>query len=169
MTMPEGAQLSPDGNYWWDGNEWQPVAGGGGQAAGGQSGYDSGQGDGGANAAAAFALGGHGIVAQLGVSDEADDPMPAADRDTKVSFTVVNMGTAAGVATVHIFVDDVEVQSSPWTSQSIEPGQSAQPDDAFFHHCGSYPAGSHTFKATVEPAATGQDDAVSVTNTVDLS
>lgn len=26
-TPPEGAQLSPDGHYWWDGNEWQPVGG----------------------------------------------------------------------------------------------------------------------------------------------
>ncbi len=25
--IPEGAQLSKDGNYWWDGNEWQPVQG----------------------------------------------------------------------------------------------------------------------------------------------
>jgi len=26
MTMmPEGAQLSEDGNYWWDGADWQPV------------------------------------------------------------------------------------------------------------------------------------------------
>ena len=29
-NVPEGAQLSDDGNYWWDGNEWQPVQGGGG-------------------------------------------------------------------------------------------------------------------------------------------
>jgi hypothetical protein len=25
MTMPEGAQLSEDGNYWWDGSQWQLV------------------------------------------------------------------------------------------------------------------------------------------------
>jgi hypothetical protein len=29
-TIPEGAQLSEDGNYWWDGAEWQPATGGGG-------------------------------------------------------------------------------------------------------------------------------------------
>lgn len=28
MSMPEGAQLSEDGNYWWDGADWQPVQGG---------------------------------------------------------------------------------------------------------------------------------------------
>jgi hypothetical protein len=39
MTVPEGAQLSEDGNYWWDGAEWQSVpsgdAGGGGGGGGG--------------------------------------------------------------------------------------------------------------------------------------
>ena len=25
MTVPEGAQLSDDGNYWWDGADWQPT------------------------------------------------------------------------------------------------------------------------------------------------
>jgi len=25
MTVPEGAQLSDDGKYWWDGTDWQPV------------------------------------------------------------------------------------------------------------------------------------------------
>lgn len=38
MTVPEGAQLSEDGNYWWDGAEWQSVpsgdGGGGGDLAG---------------------------------------------------------------------------------------------------------------------------------------
>lgn len=28
MGYPEGSQLSPDGNYWWDGQAWQPVPGG---------------------------------------------------------------------------------------------------------------------------------------------
>lgn len=27
MTVPEGAQLSDDGNYWWDGTDWQPTGG----------------------------------------------------------------------------------------------------------------------------------------------
>lgn len=30
MSMPDGAQLSEDGNYWWDGSDWQPVPGDGG-------------------------------------------------------------------------------------------------------------------------------------------
>jgi hypothetical protein len=38
MTQPpEGAQRSEDGNYWWDGNEWQPMsADAGGSHGGGQ-------------------------------------------------------------------------------------------------------------------------------------
>jgi hypothetical protein len=24
--VPEGAQISDDGNYWWDGEQWQPIA-----------------------------------------------------------------------------------------------------------------------------------------------
>jgi hypothetical protein len=24
-AVPEGAQLSEDGSYWWDGSDWQPV------------------------------------------------------------------------------------------------------------------------------------------------
>ncbi len=26
-NVPEGAQLSDDGQWWWDGNDWQPVQG----------------------------------------------------------------------------------------------------------------------------------------------
>jgi hypothetical protein len=26
-NMPDGAQLSDDGQWWWDGENWQPVAG----------------------------------------------------------------------------------------------------------------------------------------------
>jgi hypothetical protein len=38
-TPPPGAQVSPDGHYWWDGNLWQPVNddGGGGSSAGGSA------------------------------------------------------------------------------------------------------------------------------------
>jgi hypothetical protein len=37
MNVPEGAQLSDDGHYWWDGTDWQPTGNGeaGGAAAGG--------------------------------------------------------------------------------------------------------------------------------------
>jgi hypothetical protein len=40
QQIPEGAQRSEDGNYWWDGSAWQLIdqsgAAGGGAAAGGQ-------------------------------------------------------------------------------------------------------------------------------------
>ena len=29
QTAPQGPPLSPDGNYWWDGTQWQPVNRGG--------------------------------------------------------------------------------------------------------------------------------------------
>lgn len=32
MTVPDGAQLSEDGKYWWDGGDWQPVPDGGEQS-----------------------------------------------------------------------------------------------------------------------------------------
>jgi hypothetical protein len=46
QQIPEGAQRSEDGNYWWDGSAWQLIdqSGGGGAAAGGQ---DASQGGGG--------------------------------------------------------------------------------------------------------------------------
>jgi len=50
MTMPDGAQVSEDGNYWWDGNDWQLVGGGqDGQVAGGGSGASDGGQSGGAD------------------------------------------------------------------------------------------------------------------------
>jgi hypothetical protein len=37
--VPEGAQLSEDGHYWWDGSEWKPVDGAAAAATnGGQTG-----------------------------------------------------------------------------------------------------------------------------------
>jgi hypothetical protein len=36
--MPADAQKSPDGNYWWDGAQWQPVD----QSQAGQSGQAQG-------------------------------------------------------------------------------------------------------------------------------
>ena len=36
MSMPDGAQLSEDGKYWWDGSDWQPVPEDGGGAEEGQ-------------------------------------------------------------------------------------------------------------------------------------
>ncbi len=32
--VPEGAQLSEDGQWWWDGEQWQPVGGASSETAG---------------------------------------------------------------------------------------------------------------------------------------
>lgn len=37
MTVPEGAQRSEDGNYWWDGSQWQLIPEGERQPAGAAS------------------------------------------------------------------------------------------------------------------------------------
>jgi len=43
-TVPEGAQRSEDGHYWWDGSQWQPVQDTQGQAGhAGQAGPAGGQ------------------------------------------------------------------------------------------------------------------------------
>jgi hypothetical protein len=36
MTVPDGAQVSDDGKYWWDGSDWQPVPEDGGSTEVGQ-------------------------------------------------------------------------------------------------------------------------------------
>jgi hypothetical protein len=145
--MPAGAQLSEDGQWWWDdsGQQWQPVAGAG-DASGGQGGQQG---------AAAFSFSDHGIVDQIGVSDEAGDPVVAADRDTKVSVTIFNVGTAPGTAVVTVTVDGNDVQT--WQSDEVQPGHQAMPPDGFIHNCGAYPAGSHDFAARVEPGQQGLD------------
>jgi hypothetical protein len=38
MTVPQGAQLSEDGRFWWDGADWQPVPDGDGEPAGAETG-----------------------------------------------------------------------------------------------------------------------------------
>jgi hypothetical protein len=45
MTVPDGAQLSEDGRYWWDGADWQPVPEGHGNdgSAGGEQPAETGQ------------------------------------------------------------------------------------------------------------------------------
>lgn len=56
MNVPEGAQLSDDGNYWWDGSDWQPTG-------------NAGTGDGGGGGGLADALAQQGIA----VAPEAAD------------------------------------------------------------------------------------------------
>jgi hypothetical protein len=70
--MPPGAQLSEDGQWWWDDSaqQWQQVG-----TAGDGSSTGPGGGGGGQQGAASFSFTDHGIVDQIGVSDEAGDPV----------------------------------------------------------------------------------------------
>jgi hypothetical protein len=72
-TPPEGAQLSPDGNYWWDtdANAWQAVAGSAADGAGDAAG--SAGADAAAGAAADAAAGG-------AAADPAADPAAAGSQ-----------------------------------------------------------------------------------------
>lgn len=42
MIAPDGAQFSDDGNYWWDGETWQPVTGTSGDGSSGDAGVETG-------------------------------------------------------------------------------------------------------------------------------
>ena len=64
-TMPEGAQVSPDGHYWWDGSAWQPVQGGSGAAPAAGATAQGGQGDASASLVQAFATAGVTVDASV--------------------------------------------------------------------------------------------------------
>src|SRR5438046_1039963 len=111
--VPEGAQLSEDGQWWWDGTDWHPV----GQQGGGGSDGGTG-GDGGQQGTAEFAFDNNGVLVSPDDLDNPDNHVVLHhDAGTKVSFAIWNVGQAAGSATVTVYVDDAEVQS--WTSGSI--------------------------------------------------
>lgn len=149
-AVPQDAQLSDDGNWWWDGSEWQPV-----------NPDDSGTPE---DLVAEFAFDTNGVLVSPDETDNPDNHVVLHhDAGTQVSFAVWNVGTAAGVATVTVYVDDQEVQT--WTSGEIVPGGSAGPDDGYVHGCGRYPEGRHVFRVLVTPGQAGYD---STTNDVDI-
>lgn len=178
MTMPAGAQVSPDGHYWWDvdAQVWQLVvpaqaaapAGHGQPAAGHEQpggGHDQPAG-GQEPASAEFIFDTNGLWVS---PDDTDNPDNHAvlhhDAGTQVSFLVWNAGAGKGTATVTIYIDDQQVQT--WTSGEVEPGQSKNIDgDGFVHSCGRHPAGRHVFRAIVTPGHSGGGD--DTTNEVDI-
>jgi hypothetical protein len=178
--IPQDAPRSEDGQWWWDGAQWQPVTDAGqGQQQGGQAGGGSGTpgdagggsgtpGDAGGGSgtpgdagAAEFGFDNNGLIVQVDQSDNPDNHVTLhVDAGTEAVFTVCNMGTAAGTATVTIYVDDQQVQT--WTSGSVAAGQC---EGANVSGCGRFGAASHTFRAIVTPGHSGNDD---TTNTVDI-
>src|SRR5580765_5106683 len=93
--VPEGAQLSEDGRWWWDGSQWVAIGDGGDGA-----GQDGGQKDGREKGEPAFDF---VINDHLGIEPESGTP--TANQPLKAAFTVCNTGTAAGSAHVVIHVD----------------------------------------------------------------
>jgi hypothetical protein len=71
---------------------------------------------------------------------------------TKVKFTVFNVGTASGSATVSLQVDGNWVKD--WTSSDIPPNGSESTE---VRGLGRYPKGSHEFVAYVNPSAGHHD------------
>jgi hypothetical protein len=146
--IPQDAPRSDDGQWWWDGAQWQAVG-----DAGQQGGQDAG--------AAAFGFDNNGLIVQVDQSDNPDNHVVLnANAGTEAVFTVCNMGTAQGTATVTIYVDDQQVQT--WTSGAIDAGQC---QGANVSGCGRFGAGPHTFRAIVTPGHSGNDD---VSNSVDI-
>jgi hypothetical protein len=169
-ATPTSGQLSDDGQWQWDGSQWQPAQAAGNQnalATGDTSGSGGTAADAGAGGAAGdagaaeFGFDNNGLIVQVDQSDNPDNHVVLnANAGTEAVFTVCNMGTASGTATVTIYVDDQQVQT--WTSGDIPAGQC---DGANVSGCGRYPGGSHTFRAVVTPGHSGNDE---VTNNVDV-
>ena len=93
-NVPDGAQLSEDGQWWWDGGNWQAVVQDGG-GDGGQSGGDGGQsgGDGGDPRAAALAA-----LGVATIEDLPDDQRSAYINEPTIEVQAVDAGEADVVA-----------------------------------------------------------------------
>jgi hypothetical protein len=107
-----------------------------------------------AEPAAAFVLGDN-----PGLSVDVDDDDNAAghailhsDSGTMVTFTVFNVGDAAGTCTVDFEVDGTWIKS--WSSYEIAPNQS---ESTSVKGLGRYAKGSHEFVAYVNPSAGHHD------------
>ena len=145
-NVPDGAQLSDDGQYWWDGNAWQPVDGGGG--GGGDAG------------AAAFDFDANGLRI-----DAESSPVPSAGEALKAAFAICNTGTAAGSAHVTITIDGSD-SGVYWDSPTLQPGECATPDgDGYVHGLPAQSEGDHTFEASATPPGSNGGKA---TNTINV-
>lgn len=164
MTIPEGAIISEDGQFWWDEDQqiWHPIesgdAGGGGTGDGGGGGGSGGGGGGGGQAAFDFDTSGLRIDAE-------NSPVPSAGEALKAAFAVCNTGTAAGSAHVTFTIDGSDAGVT-WDSPQLQPGECAAPDgDGYVHGLPQQGEGSHTFEATADPAGSNGGKAQ---NTIDI-
>lgn len=131
-NVPEGAQLSEDGQWWWDGENWQPVEGGEG-------------GEGGEQGEAAFDFDGTGIRI-----DAENSPVPSAGEELKAGFAICNTGTAAGQCNV-LFEIDGQDTGLYWQSPWLEPGQCSAPEgDGYFHGLPAQDEGRHDFEGVCD-------------------
>ncbi|HSH22480.1 MAG: hypothetical protein M3Q48_05600 [Actinomycetota bacterium] len=139
-NVQDGAQLSDDGQWWWDGSQWQPV---------------DGEGDGGARGTAGFDFDVNGVR----INAE-NSPVPSAGEELMAGFAVCNTGTAAGQCRVTIYVDGQD-SGVTWESPSLEPGQCAAPDgDGYVHGIAAQSEGEHEFEAIADPPGNGGGRAV---------
>jgi hypothetical protein len=140
-NVPEGAQLSDDGQWWWDAEreQWNSVEGGGGGDAGG------GGGDAGEQGAPAFDFDNNGLL----MSPE-NSPVESAGEPLKASFSVCNTGTAAGSAHVALWIDGSD-STIAWDSPQLEPGQCTAPEDGYIHNIPGQSEGRHKFEVFADP------------------
>ncbi|HEV8296011.1 MAG TPA: hypothetical protein VGQ20_01895 [Acidimicrobiales bacterium] len=150
-NVPEGAQLSEDGNYWWDGYEWQLV-----QTVDGGTG-----GDAGSQGAAGFDFDEGGLRI-----DSVSSPVPRAAEELKAAFRVCNWGTAAGSCRVTFTIDGADTGVT-WDSPELPVGGCAVPDgDGYVHGLPAQSEGEHVFEATATPA--GQYAGGKAKNTINV-
>ncbi len=145
-NVPEGAQLSDDGQWWWDAEheQWQPLEGGGGSGGSGDAGGGSG-GDAGEQGAPAFDFDNNGLL----MSPE-NTPVESAGEPLKASFSVCNTGTAAGSAHVALWIDGSD-STIAWDSPKLEPGQCTAPEDGYIHNIPGQSEGRHKFEVFADP------------------
>ena len=145
-NVPDGAQLSDDGQWWWDGSNWQPVSGDGGGNTG----------------TAAFDFDANGLRI-----DSESSPVPTANEALKAAFSVCNTGTAAGSAHVTFTIDGNDSGQS-WDSPVLQPGTCASPDgDGYVHGLPAQSEGDHVFEGSATPA--GSYAGGKATNTVKVA
>lgn len=144
MPVPENAQLSEDGLWWWDEeiSDWRQVEAGEAEAAG----------------EPAFDFDWNGVV-----FNEIDMGVAQAGEELKVAFAVVNTGTAPGSAHVVIYLDDQPIVEwdSPWT----QPGDSAAPDgDGYIGGIPPQEPGDHKVEGVATPPGPGNGGRTGATN-----